>query len=90
MELAAIASAWSGLSATIKNTLNASAVAGGQALGVLSGVTTAAAMVSYSAVALPETLNFSSAQQCAPQGIQLVERVTAGGNVDFVMPVGGK
>jgi hypothetical protein len=84
VELGAIASTFSQLSSTIKNTLAASALAGGETLGVIQTTTTAYAMVSYSAVALPETLNFSTAQQCVPQGIQLTEMVPGGG-IDFTM-----
>lgn len=84
VQIASLASAWSGLSSTIKNTLNASAISGMEAVGVISGVATTTAMVSYSAVALPETLNFSSAQLCVPQAIQLIETIKgSSGNIDF-------
>jgi hypothetical protein len=86
VELGALASTWSGLGLAVKNTLMASALVGGQGLAVLQNTATAYAMVNYSAVALPETLNFSPVAACTPQGIQLIETVP-GGTVDFVMPV---
>lgn len=88
VEAAALATAWPRISLTLKNTLESVSLSGAQALGIFQQVSQPVAMIAYSAVALPETLNFSSAQSCTPQAIQLVERISAGGgNIDFTMPL---
>jgi hypothetical protein len=90
VQLAAIASTWSGLSATIKNTLTSSAVAGGGLLTVVGNAATVNSMVSYSSVALPETLQILP-QGCAPTAIELLEFSKSGimepASIDFLYPL---
>jgi hypothetical protein len=86
IQLAAIASTWAGLSATVKNTLTSTSLAGSSALPIILNATTAQSLISYSTAALPDPLQFAGVS-CA-SGIALTEAGAAGGiDVTIAAPV---
>lgn len=82
VELGAIASGWSGLSASLKAVLNASAIAGAQSLNVIAGAIPTNALVSYAALALSDPVQLQP-MGCAAPAVQLIESIPKSQVVEF-------
>jgi hypothetical protein len=86
VELAALASSWSGLSVTVKDTLNSSALVGAQGLNIISTAIPSHVYLSLQSEALADPLQIS-ALQCAKPGIVLVEADSTAKSVDLEVTV---
>lgn len=87
VEIAAFTAGLSGIGLAWKTGLNDGAIFGAQSLSIFSVASTPAALITYTTVALPETLTFLP-NGCIPQAIQLTDS-TAAQRVDFTFPIPG-
>lgn len=86
VELGAVAATWSGLSSTIKNTIQSSALVGQSSLSIVSTAIPTHAYLSLQSESLPDPLQVS-AGGCAKPGVILVEADSSAKSVDFDVPI---
>lgn len=85
VELAAIASGWSGMGETVKGVLNSTALAGTSVINVLATNVPSHAHLTFAAEMLPDPLNLAPLG-CA-SGLALAENDIKAKSLDFGMPI---
>ena len=83
---ASVGAGFSGISAVAKTALTDFAIDGPLVWSLFSAVGTPAALISYTAQAVPETLKIAPAD-CLPSAVQLIEGLAAPVTFDVTLPV---